>query len=78
MAWLVVRDALLVLAVAPVIYYLIAIFAAAAFFRVKPGRYSEVTPETAPTKTTRASAIKITRNSKFFFAWVMSAMPRFL
>ena len=48
MAWLVVRDALLVLAVAPVIYYLIAIFAAAAFFRVKPGRYSEVTPESAP------------------------------
>jgi len=41
MAWMVVRDAILALAVAPVIYYLIAIFAAAEFFRVKPARYTE-------------------------------------
>ncbi len=35
MAWMVVRDALLVLAAAPVIYYFIAIIAAGEFFRVK-------------------------------------------
>lgn len=48
MAWMVVRDALLVLAVAPVIYYLIAIFAAAEFFRGKPSRYSAVPTDFAP------------------------------
>jgi ceramide glucosyltransferase len=48
MAWMVVRDALLVLAVAPVIYYLIAIFAAAEFFRVKPARSSEAPTDFAP------------------------------
>jgi ceramide glucosyltransferase len=36
MAWMVVRDALLALAVAPFIYYLIAILAAARFFRAGP------------------------------------------
>jgi ceramide glucosyltransferase len=41
MAWMVVRDALLVLAVAPVIYYLVAIFAAAEFFRAEPAGTSE-------------------------------------
>jgi ceramide glucosyltransferase len=41
MAWMVVRDAILALAFAPVIYYLIAIFAAAEFFRVKPARHAE-------------------------------------
>jgi ceramide glucosyltransferase len=41
MAWMVVRDALLVLAVAPVIYYLVAIFAAAEFFRAKRAGTSE-------------------------------------
>jgi ceramide glucosyltransferase len=35
MAWMVVRDALLVLAAAPVVYYLIAILAAAKFFRAE-------------------------------------------
>jgi ceramide glucosyltransferase len=34
MAWMVVRDALLILAVAPIIYYLVAIFASARFFRL--------------------------------------------
>ncbi len=48
MVWMVVRDALLVLAVAPVIYYLIAIFAAAEFFRVRPARYSAVPMDFAP------------------------------
>jgi ceramide glucosyltransferase len=48
MAWMVVRDAILALALAPVIYYLIAIFAAAEFFRVKPARYHEVPTEFAP------------------------------
>jgi ceramide glucosyltransferase len=48
MAWMVVRDALLVLAVAPVIYYLIAIFAAAEFFRVKPARSSEAPTDFSP------------------------------
>lgn len=36
MAWTVVRDALLLLAAAPLIYYVIAIFAAARFFRAQP------------------------------------------
>ncbi len=36
MAWTVVRDALLALAAAPVIYYFIAIIAAQKFFRSKP------------------------------------------
>jgi ceramide glucosyltransferase len=36
MAWMLVRDALLVLAVAPVIYYLAAILAAAEFLRAEP------------------------------------------
>src|SRR6202044_3030863 len=36
MAWTVVRDALLALAAAPVIYYLIAIIAASEFFRARP------------------------------------------
>jgi len=35
MVWMVVRDAILALAVAPVIYYLIAILAAAKFFRAE-------------------------------------------
>ncbi len=48
MAWMVVRDALLVLAVAPVIYYLIAIFAATEFFRVRPARSSEAPTDFAP------------------------------
>jgi ceramide glucosyltransferase len=36
MVWMVVRDAILALAVAPIIYYLIAILAAAKFFRAEP------------------------------------------
>jgi ceramide glucosyltransferase len=35
MVWMVVRDAILALAVAPVIYYLVAILAAAKFFRAE-------------------------------------------
>ena len=40
MAWTVVRDALLALAAAPVIYYLIATIAAGEFFRAKPASAS--------------------------------------
>jgi len=40
MAWTVVRDALLALAAAPVIYYLIATIAAGEFFRAKPASTS--------------------------------------
>jgi ceramide glucosyltransferase len=40
MAWTVVRDALLALALAPVIYYLIATIAAGEFFRAKPASAS--------------------------------------
>jgi ceramide glucosyltransferase len=40
MAWTVVRDALLALAAAPVIYYLIATIAAGEFFRARPARSS--------------------------------------
>src|ERR1700735_3077182 len=48
MVWMVVRDALLLLAVAPVIYYLIAIFASAAFFRAAPVGSYEVSSDFTP------------------------------
>ena len=48
MVWMVVRDALLVLAVAPVIYYLIAIFASAAFFRAASVGSYEVSSDFTP------------------------------
>jgi ceramide glucosyltransferase len=48
MAWMVVRYALLVLAFAPVIYYLIAIFAAAAFFRAAPSSSSDTPSDFTP------------------------------
>ncbi len=41
MAWTVVRDALLALAAAPVIYYFIAIIAAQKFFRSEPAKSSQ-------------------------------------
>jgi ceramide glucosyltransferase len=57
MAWTVLRDALLVLAAAPVIYYLIAIFAAAKFFRAEPmgsrQRPSDFTPPVSILKPIR-------------------------
>jgi ceramide glucosyltransferase len=47
-SWMAVRDALLVVAIAPFAYYLLAIFAAWRFFRVKPvilpGAASDFTP----------------------------------
>jgi ceramide glucosyltransferase len=48
MVWMVVRDALLVLAAAPVIYYLVAIIAAVRFFRDKPTDSSEAPSDFAP------------------------------
>jgi ceramide glucosyltransferase len=48
MAWIVVRYALLGLAFAPVIYYLIAIFAAAAFFRAAPSSSSDTPSDFTP------------------------------
>jgi ceramide glucosyltransferase len=48
MAWTVVRDALLVLAVAPLIYYVVAIFAAAEFFRANPAGSSEAPSDFSP------------------------------
>jgi ceramide glucosyltransferase len=54
MAWMLVRDALLVLAVAPIIYYLFAIFAAAEFFRAEPAG----SPEPASGFTPPVSILK--------------------
>ncbi len=48
MAWTVVRDALLVLAAAPVIYYTIAIIAAGEFFREEPASASRVLLDFSP------------------------------
>src|SRR5271156_3917786 len=49
MVWMVVRDAILALALAPVIYYLIAILAAAKFFRAEPvGSHRPVSDFTPP------------------------------
>lgn len=48
MVWMVVRDALLVLAAAPVIYYLVAILAAVRFFRAKPTNSSEAPSDFTP------------------------------
>ncbi len=48
MAWMVVRDAVLALAVAPFIYYLVAIIAAAEFFRGKPAIASEAPSDFTP------------------------------
>src|ERR1700732_2059235 len=50
MAWTVVRDALLALAAAPIVYYLIATIAAGEFFRAKPASVSHkpLDPASAP------------------------------
>jgi ceramide glucosyltransferase len=48
MMWQMVRDALLVLAVAPVIYYVVAIFAAVRFFRGRRTDFSEAPSEFTP------------------------------
>jgi ceramide glucosyltransferase len=48
MVWMVVRDALLVLAAAPVIYYLVAIFAAVKFFRAEPANPPEAPSDFTP------------------------------
>jgi ceramide glucosyltransferase len=46
--WTAVRGALLVLAVAPFAYYLLAIFAAGRFFRNKPSAPADVPPDFTP------------------------------
>jgi ceramide glucosyltransferase len=47
-SWTAVRDALLVLALAPLAYYLLAIFAAGRFFRERPSAPSSVPPDFVP------------------------------
>lgn len=48
MMWQMVRDAVLVLAAAPVIYYVVAIFAAVRFFHAKPTDSSEAPSDFTP------------------------------
>lgn len=48
MVWTVVRDAVLALAAAPVVYYLVAIFAAAKFFRGKTAVASRASSDFTP------------------------------
>jgi ceramide glucosyltransferase len=63
MAWTVVRDALLALAAAPIIYYLIAIIAAGEFFRARPASASEQPLDPASSSNQPTDSARVSNKS---------------